>query len=298
MKNRRKLEIGAALVLAAVVTMAAVTYGQARRLITNPAASRKLPTQTPAAFQLPFVEIAITNKDGLKLVGWFIPSTNSATILAQHGYKSTRAEMLPAARILHRHGYNVLIPSIRAHDYSEGERITFGIREVQDLAAWYEYVVKLPGVDPARLGMLGNSMGGSLVIQFAAQNPHIKAVATDSAFSSLSDTVSTSIRHFTGLPAFPFAPMIFRWAEFQSGCSMAQVDAKAWISQISPRPVLLMQGGADTHISPKSGEWLYRSAAEPKELWSEPAISHARFATDAPGYEQRLTAFFDKYLLP
>ena len=296
-KTRRKLLLGT---VAICVVVAAAVMARARteahRLITNPAATRKLPRITPAQFQMPFDEVLITNADGLRLAGWYVPSRNRAAILAQHGLKMTREEMLPAAAALYRHGYGVLLCSVRAHDRSDGEQITFGIREVRDLEAWYHYLVTRPDVDPGRIGALGNSMGGSLVIQFAAGNTNIKAVAADSPFSSLDDTVATSVTHFTGLPAFPFAPLMLFWAKLETGCDLSQVNAKVWIRQLSPRPILLMQGGADTTVSGQSGARLFAAAGEPKELWYEPSVGHAQFATLMPAYEQRLVAFFDRAL--
>jgi fermentation-respiration switch protein FrsA (DUF1100 family) len=205
--------------------------------------------------------------------------------------------MLNEAEMLYRHGYGVLISSVRAHDASDGEQISFGYREMQDLEAWYQYVLTRAEVKPDRIGILGNSMGGSLVIQYAAQNPNIEAVAANSAFSSLNDTVATSVTHFTGLPPFPFAPLILFWGEQEGGFKASEIDAKKWISQLSPRPVFLMQGGADTVISVNSGELLYAAAGEPKELWYEPALGHTMFDESLPQeYEQRVIGFFDKYL--
>ncbi len=140
-------------------------------------------------------------------------------------------------------------------------------------------------------------MGGSLVIQLAARNPRIKAVATDSAFSSADDTIAATVNYYTGLPAFLFAPLMRFWAGVETGCDLSQVNAKIWIKQISPRAVFLMQGGADTKISPASGELLHAAAGQPKEFWYEASLGHAQFATNLPAaYEQRITTFFDTYL--
>ena len=216
----------------------------------------------------------------------------------QHGYKSTRKELLNEAEMLHRHGYGALITSIRAHDYSEGEMITFGMNEVRDMDAWYNYLVSREDVDVDKIGILGNSFGGMLVIQYAAQNENIKAVVAHSAFSSLNDTVETSVEFFSDLPAFPFAPMIVFWAERESGFTTEDIDTTIWIAQISPRPVFLLQGGADVVISPESGQLLYDAAGEPKELWYDPALGHVDFDKDhAAEFEQRVSEFFDTYLL-
>ena len=112
------------------------------------------------------------------------------------------------AAFLNRLGYGMLQPAMRTHDMSDGDIITFGKLELDDIQAWYEFVLSQPGVDKDRIGILGNSLGGTLAIEFAAGQPGIKAVATNSAFSSLRDTIDTSVRFFTGMPPFPFAPMI------------------------------------------------------------------------------------------
>jgi fermentation-respiration switch protein FrsA (DUF1100 family) len=218
--------------------------------------------------------------------------------MAQHGYKSDRTELLQEAEMFHRHGYGVLITSIRTHDLSEGDVIAFGARETQDLEAWYQHLLTHEDVDPSKIGILGESMGGSLAIQYAAQNEHIGAVATHSAFSSLDDTVSIAVHHYTGLPRFPFAPMILFWAEQEVGFDASDINACLCIKDIAPRPVLILQGGADDHISVSSGEWLYEAAGEPKELWFEPEAGHTGFDDMVPEeYERRVVAFFDRYLL-
>jgi fermentation-respiration switch protein FrsA (DUF1100 family) len=274
------------------------TYTEAHNLINAPMATRELPDKTPADYKLPFEDVTVTNADGQKLVGWLIPSQNGAVIIMQHGYKSTRSEMLNEAEMMHRHGYGALITSIRAHDYSEGQLITFGMYEVQDMEAWYKYLLMRSDIGPSKIGIIGNSFGGMLAIQFAAQNKNIKAVVANSAFSSLNDTIATSVQHFTGLPEFPFVPLIAFWAERETGFKKEDIDATKWIAEISPRPVFLMQGGADTVISSNSGQKLYDAAGQPKELWFDPALGHVEFdAKRAAEYEARVAAFFDKYLL-
>ena len=287
----------AATLLAAVVGAGWKARAEAHRLLTNPIALRELPTERPIDYGLVYDDVAVTTPDGLRLVGWYVPSENGALVIAQHGYKSQRGEMLNEAALLHRHGYGVLITSLRAHDMSDGELITFGKREMGDLAAWYQFAATLPEVDANRIGMLGNSLGGTLAIEFAARTPGIRAVAANSAFSSLEDTLETSVRFFSGLPPFPFVPLITFWAEREADIRVDSVNAMRWISELSPRPVLLMQGGADVVISIASGERLFEAAGQPKELWFEPKVGHSGFDRALPGeYERRVVGFFDEYL--
>ncbi|MCK4917931.1 MAG: alpha/beta hydrolase [Candidatus Omnitrophica bacterium] len=291
------------LILVVIITatcgvISTISYTQALNLITHPLEKRLPIKKVPKDYNLPYRDIIVTNVNGQKLVGWYIPSRNGAVVMVQHGYKLDRTEMLEEALMLCRRGYGVLLTSIRAHDMSEGEQISFGHSEMQDIEEWYQYLLTCDDVDSFRIGILGNSMGGSLAIQYAAQNKNIKAVVVHSAFSSLKDTISVSIKHFTGLPSFPFTSMIVFWAEKVLGFNIADIDATEWIQSISPRPVFLMHGGRDDKISIKSGELLYKAAKEPKTLWYEPTLNHAEFDKKLPEeYERRVIGFFDRYLL-
>ena len=208
MKRWHRITLGIVVGLLVVVVgaLAFVSRAQAHDLIPHPLEDREPLEGNPGDYGLPYEEVTVTNEEGLKLVGWYVPSQNRAAIMAQHGYKNDRTDMLEQAAILHRHGYGVLFTSVRAHDRCDGEQISFGYREMADLEAWYQYLLTRDDVDQDKIGMVGNSMGGSLVIQYAAQNENIKAVVAHSAFSSLSDTVATSIRHITGLPPSLSAP--------------------------------------------------------------------------------------------
>jgi len=299
MKRTPKIISG---VLAGVLLVASgglltVTKNEAHKLITAPMETRELPEETPADYNLPFEDVSITSDD-LNLVGWFVPSQNGAVIIMQHGYKSTRKELLNEAEMMVRHGYGVLLTTVRAHDHSEGERISFGREEMKDMESWYQYLISRDDIDTDKIGILGNSYGGMLSIQYAAQNKNIKAVVAQSAFSSLNDTVETSVTYFTDLPVFPFAPLIVFWAERESGFTTEDIDTTKWIGQISPRPVFLMQGGADVVISSNSGQRLYDAAGEPKELWFDPELGHVDFDKERDGeFEKRVSEFFDQYLL-
>ena len=275
---------------------ATVTQSEAHRLLTNPTSTRLTSTKTPwdEPWRLPYHDATVTASDGTVLRGWFIPAESPKLILVQHGYKDRLQAMLDLAALLHHRGYQVMVMCVRGHDHSDGTTLSFGQREMPDMEAWAAYAESRPGVDPAQVGMFGVSMGGSLAIQYAASHTDIRALVTDSAFSSLNDTIDTSVKFFTGLPSFPFGPMIRFWAERESGFPASSVDATKWIGRISPRPLLIMQGGADVVVSKTSGQKLFDAAAEPKTFWFEPTVQHGRFLKMMPDeFERRVVGFFD-----
>lgn len=274
-----------------------VTRTEAHRLLNNPAATRQVSARTPADAGLRFLDAAVTTPDGLTLRGWFVPADSPRLILVQHGYKDRLETMLGVTKVLHDGGYQVMLMCVRAHDRSDGELISFGQREMADMEAWAAFAEAQPGVDPAKVGMFGVSMGGSLAIQYTASHDDVRALVADSAFSSLNDTIDTSVRFFTGLPPFPFGPMIRFWAEREGGFPASAVDAKTWIGAVSPRPVLIVQGGADRVVSAESGQRLFDAAREPKSFWFDPGVGHGQFLKMRPDeFTARVVGFFNEHL--
>jgi uncharacterized protein len=286
---------GLAVLVVLIGGMAICNY-QAQLLVYNPLAQREPLKESPADYGLKYETLTLKTDDGYKLAAWYIPSQNRAAILVQHGYKNDRTSILPVAKILADHGYGVLMVDLRACGCSDGELVSFGLYESNDLEAAYQYLLRRQDVDAARIGAYGLSMGGVVVLLYAAKNPNIKAVIADSAFTSLQDEVAIGVKNMTGLPAFPFASMIQWFAERKAGFNANQIAPIHLIGKISPRPVFLMQGGADTQIRPDSGFRLYEGAGEPRELWFEPKLEHGQFMKKEE-FPVRVTTFFDRYLL-
>ena len=275
-----------------------VTYQQAHQLVHHPLEARAPAKQQPQDFDLQVMEVAVLNADGQKLYGYFSAGHNGAYVMLQHGFKANRGQMLEEAKILQDAGYGVLVTGIRAHDLNDGDEITFGVREIDDLHTWYDYLVHQQGAVKGKVGLLGNSMGAAMAIEYAALNADIAAVIAVSAFSSLQDTINVSVEYFTGLPAFPFAPMISVWAEMILDMDVEQVNATKAAAQLCHTPLLIMQGGEDIVVSVASGQWLYDAACGEKQLWFEESLGHTQFDTKKPdAFRRRVLEFFDQWLL-
>jgi fermentation-respiration switch protein FrsA (DUF1100 family) len=247
----------------------------------------------------PIRKVPLKTADGLRLTGWFLPPRNGATIIVQHGYRASSAAMLPVGLMLARHGYGVLWFDFRAHGQSEGDQVSFGLHEVHDTNAALDFLLQQPEVDPAKIGLLGVSMGGATGILAAAENYRIQALAVEAVFAELRDQVGVGIQVQTSLPARPLDSLFIFFAEQQTGDELGNVSPLACIGRISPRAVLIMQGGEDARILPDSGQRLLDAAGEPKEHWHEPSAAHCALFTCVPQrYEQRVVSFFDRHLLP
>ena len=299
--RRLKLATGLILVVGALTTsgMFWVARREAARLVTHLPDERPPIERTPADVGMDYRDVQVTTSDGLRLAGWWTPSKNGAAVIVQHGYKTNRStQLLEIAATLARGGYGVLLSSLRAHDLNDGRVISFGLEEMKDLSAWLTFIQTLEGVDPSRIGIFGNSLGGSLAIQLAAQTQSIKAIVTHSAVASVRSTVETSIAYFTGLPPFPFTSMILFWVEQDWAMQPDLLDFTVWIAALDSQPILLMQGGADVVVASESGQLLYEAAREPKELWFEPDLGHVDFQRErSQEFSDRVVGFFNRHLL-
>jgi len=106
---------------------------------------------TPAGYR----DVAFRSGDGLRLTGWYRPTTNGATVLLVHGGNGDRQGPMRHARMLARHGYGVLVYDSRGRGDSEGSPNSFGWDWRKDVDGALAFLKSRPEVDPGRmLGML------------------------------------------------------------------------------------------------------------------------------------------------
>jgi pimeloyl-ACP methyl ester carboxylesterase len=268
-------------------------------VLVHPGRSR--PARTPADLGVAkWQEIQFLSADGLRLYGWFIPPdplADGALLIYVHGLANNRGELLEQAIMLRAHGYGALLFDLRNHGESEGTITTLGHTEVDDLRGAVAFAQTLPGVNADRIGVVGRSMGGAVAIRGAARIPEVRAVAVQSTYSSVEDNVAEGTRAFTGLPAFPFAPLVIWFGEREAGLDIGQVRPIDDVAQIAPRAVLFIHGELDGAILPENSVRLYEAAGEPKELYLVSGAGHGGFLDVAQtAFEQRLVRFFDTYL--
>ena len=123
----------------------------------------------------------MTTDDGVRLAGWYLPSTNRAAVVLLHGAGSTRSDVLDEAAVLARHGFGVLMIDARGHGDSAGRAMDFGWHGDADIAAATGYLAERPDVDRQRIGVVGMSMGGEEAIGATATNALIRAVVAEGA---------------------------------------------------------------------------------------------------------------------
>ncbi|MCP4542368.1 MAG: alpha/beta fold hydrolase [Chloroflexi bacterium] len=261
--------------------------------------SRILPEQTPADVGIEqWRDVRFESKDGLTLSGWYVETQNSATIILVHGIGGNRAQLLDDAALLVANDYGVLLFDLRNSGHSEGDLTTLGYLEALDVGGALDFLSAQPECSAEHVGLLGHSMGGATAILAAARYPQIKAVIAQSTFTSVEDNIGDSLKALTGLPPFPFAPLVAWFGEREADIDMGQISPLDAIGAISPRAVMIVHGELDEVISAQNAPRLYAAAGEPKDLYVIPGAGHGGLPQTQPEeYERHIVGFFDRYLL-
>ncbi len=250
--------------------------------------------QTPADFGAVYDDVSITTDDRLTLRGWYIPSRNRAAIILLHPIAANRVGTLRGAQMLSRHGYGLLLLDLRAHGESDGERLTLGGPEAQDLRAVVAYLQRRPDIDPERVGIMGWSLGAQVGILAAALEPGIKAVVADgpgaAAFEDWPVPKTLEERLYV-----PFDLVFYQAMPFFTGVTHP-LSIRQAIGQLSPRPVLLIS--ADSYFERARMEYFMDAAKEPNSLWVVQQAGHIEGISKRPAeYEEKVVDFFNKALL-
>lgn len=283
---------------AVVVASIGVTYWRAMALVHPP---RYALTVTPADYGLAeWTDVSFTTEDGLRLDGWFFPpaaNVDGATIVCVHGIGHNRTGTMAVAVPLIIEGYGALFFDLRNHGTSEGHVTSLGYWEVLDVQAALDFVRQQPGVNADRIGLLAHSMGTAPTLLAAARDGTVAATLTMSAYTSLADNIADGVRNFTGLPAFPFAPLIIFFGERATGAQLSAVSPIDEVAAIAPGAVFFMHGAHDQMIAPQNSERLYAAAQEPKQLYIVPDGTHDNFVfRPSADIMARVSAFFTEHL--
>jgi uncharacterized protein len=235
--------------------------------------------------------VSFTTSDGLQLQGWYIKSRNGAAVISFPG----RASSQERAKILADHGYGVLLFDRRGEGESEGDPNLFGWQGERDVHAAVRFLQSRPDVDPERIGGIGLSVGGEMMIEAAAESNALKAIVSEGASgrSIRDDLANGGVKWQNKLGD---AVATVGTALFTSNTPPA--DLKSLVPKIGNRPLFFIYGERGQSVEKPANEDFYAEAKGPKEIWEVPGSDHMGGIEARPKeYERRVVGFFDRALL-
>jgi dipeptidyl aminopeptidase/acylaminoacyl peptidase len=250
--------------------------GCADRLFFVP--SREHPTTPPGVEDATF-----TTADGVRLHGWLMkPQTGTGpfpVIVHAHGNAGNVESHADFSRCLTRHGFAVLLFDYRGYGKSDPRTPTRDSLVTDTLAA-IDFVASRSDQDPARLGVLGISLGGVPASAAAAERPIVRALALVTAYSSWARV------------AHDHMPVV---GPILIGPGRDPIDA---VENLGKRPLLLVHGMRDRvvpfhHVGRLADA--ARATGVPVEITEIPQADHNDIM-DFAAYEASLAAFFTTHL--
>jgi uncharacterized protein len=285
------------LLLAGVVVY--VSYSAADALVHSP---RAVALDKPENYGYIYENVTFSPSDDPSIVlkGWYIapkPEKNGATILYVHGFQAERSWLLSQARFMIDAGYGALMFDLRNSGESGGDTTYFSEKEWQDVAGAVTYLRTRPEVNMDKLGIMGRSMGGAVVIRAAAELGVFKFVIAQSTFSNLKALVNDVVPLSTGLPSFPFAQIIGFFVVRETGVSVDSINSVMQLQRLGDTPVMIIHGTKDEWIPFKQGQELYAAVKGPKVFYAvEGALHYPLLDHDPVGLPEALLAFVKTYL--
>ena len=238
----------------------------------------------------------ITSKDGLKLVASYIPAEGNAVrnIILCHGYHSSgRKDFSGILQYYHENGANLLMIEERAHRRSEGEYLTMGIRESEDIALWSREMVRKLG-DELPMYLHGVSMGAASVLMAEGENlpENLVGVIADCGFTDPLDIAKDVMIKNMGAVTYVVLPIINFWAKKKTGLSLDDKSATE-ILRTAKHPVLFIHGTGDDFVPVHMTIKNYHACAAPKRICLVDGATHAMsWYFDTAKYKRALESFF------
>jgi len=228
----------------------------------------KVHVRTPQAVNLYYEDVSFLAQDSTTLHAWFLPAVSPAkgTVFFLHGNAENISTHLSSVYWLPEAGFNVFLWDYRGFGKSQGTAslsLTIGDAEFALLT-----LIKRTDIDPKKIFIFGQSLGGALAIYMVANTQYrenIKAVIIDSAFSGYQTIAQEKLAEF-------WLTWPFQWPLSQLVNN--QYDPIHVVQRITPIPTLFVSSEADYVIPAHHSRRLYEAAKEPKALWMLQNVGH------------------------
>ena len=187
--------------------------------------------------------------NGSKIHAWYFPVPHSrGTVIISHGNAGNITYRVPLIEMLLKQKLSVLAYDYQGYGKSEGKPTIDHVCE--DGLAAYDFLTNERGVEPTKIIVYGESLGGG-VASYTAANREVAAIILQSTFSSLPHIARSKMMLMKLYPNFLFP---------KNCLDSAKLMSKAHA------PLLIVHGADDTIIPLSEAHELFKHAVEPKKL--------------------------------
>lgn len=243
---------------------------------------------------LPQEDMFITSFDGLSLHGKYYEFAPGAPIeLMFHGYRGgAERDLSGGVQRCFQLGRSALIVDQRCSGQSQGNVITFGIKEHRDCLSWVAFMLEYFGPN-VKIILTGISMGASTVLMAAGTPlpPNVIGVLADCGYTSAKEIICKVISQI-GLPAKASYPFVKLGARIFGHFSLEETSAIEAMERCSV-PVIFFHGEDDDFVPCNMSRANYEACTAKKMLVTVPGAGHGlSFPIATEQYLDALREFF------
>jgi dipeptidyl aminopeptidase/acylaminoacyl peptidase len=290
-----------------VVAIAILTYIASTAYDVLSLPGGPIPPATPTG---KFEDVTFPSRGhNYKVYGFYLPGQPDApALISVHGWKATRHDKyhLDRAAALRDLGYTVLTIDLQDNggDTVEDGRLSMGYKERYDVLGAFDYLLSR-GFTADKIGLVGESEGGSTILMAAGLEPRIKAIWEDSGYTRADSVVTEQAQNF-GYPPFVVLPGM-AWGFLKTGdriWEVTPIDLGPTFAA-NKQAVYIIHAEQDTRVLYHHGVDLYNAyqkAGVDVTFWSLPDTdlpdnAHAVAITyHHDEYMKRLDEFFKQHL--
>jgi pimeloyl-ACP methyl ester carboxylesterase len=267
------------------------------RLNRFPRAMRERFGMSPWELQVPAESLRLTTSDGVEIEAWHMPARtpDAPIVVALHGYRGERSEVLGISSYLWRRGFGVVIPDFRGRGSSQPGPISMGAWEVHDLAAVLEWLADTRPEVP--VAIVGYSMGAAVALMEAGRHASVKAIVADCAYATQADVVSYGVERLVRLRGDFILPAAALFHRGYRRPGFDRVEPIAHAASWRGKALFFIGAEGDQTVSPGDSRRLFEVAPEPKALWVPKGAPHCgAYFQDRPRYCRLVAQFLEHHL--
>ena len=239
-------------------------------------------------------EVVSIKNDGLSLKARFYNNNSMNTVIMAHGYHAQAFNNFHASFIsFFNHGYNVLMIDERAHNDSEGDFTTVGIKEEYDLLKWIKWVED--NTNTKNIILYGVSMGAATVgyASNKLDETKVKGIILDCGFTSFYDEVFFQQRNRKFLFLILFFLRLYAKMFLHIDIKKSTIECL----RECKKPAYFIHGLDDEMVPIEHTIAAYNAVTVDKKAHYVPSCGHTTaFLIDYDYLDKDVFLFFDKYI--
>lgn len=220
------------------------------------------------------------------------PEKANGTAIIIHGYGDNHLVFLYLGRMYREElNYNILMPDLQFHGYSEGSSIQMGWLDRYDILNWINVAY---GIYPNDFMVLHGVSMGAATVMFTSGEPlpdYVRCFVEDCGYNSVRGQFTKNLKDIGPIPAdvLNSASIVthskYGWYFSEADCSKALAKCK--------KPMLFIHGDADDFVPFSDLQKNYNAKTHGyKEMWVAEGAVHANsYARYPEEYTHRVSNF-------